>query len=407
MIKTDYDLLIVGGGMVGASLAGALGNKPLRIGIIEAVPFRSDRQPSYDDRSIALSYGSRRIFQGIGAWQAIAASATPIKKIHISDQGHFGATHLDNVEEGVEALGYVVTSRQIGQVLTDHINTFENIELICPAQLVDINIQPEQAQVVIQQNGASAAISARLVVAADGIDSIARKKLQIKTTQWDYGQTAVIANVTPQYSHQNTAYERFTKNGPLALLPLGENRCAVVWTRSNEDVEATMALDDESFLVQLQEQFGYRLGEFHKTGLRQAYPLRMVRAQEQVLPRLALIGNAAHALHPIAGQGFNLGLRDVAVLAETLNETLQQNQDIGDFSVLSHYAQWRKRDHLRVISFTDSLVRLFSNTYFPLTVGRNLGLLAADIFPAVKHGIARQAMGMAGRLPKLARGLPL
>ena len=233
----------------------------------------------------------------------------------------------------------------------------------------------------------------------------------IRSFGTDYGQTAVITNVSCERPHQHVAYERFTDSGPLAVLPLpdlgGESRCSIVWSVRKAQLDEMLALDDESFLERLQARFGDHLGHFTRAGERVAYPLSLRQAREHVRERLALIGNAAHTIHPIAGQGFNLGLRDVAVLAQVLVEAQQAGQDIGTLNTLKNYARWRRRDHLRVIGFTDSMVRVFSNNFTPLALVRNIGLVAADLLPPVKRLITRQAMGLTGKLPRLARGLKL
>lgn len=405
--KTDFDLVIVGGGMVGASLACALAEQNIRIAMIEAVPYKAAKQPSYDDRAIALSFGTSRIFEGMRIWSEINTHTTSIKRIHVSDQGRFGFARMDNKQEGVDALGYVITARDLGKALIHQLNELDNLTLISPASLTDLKLGDELATAVIDQDGEMKSITAKLIVAADGGNSIVRQKLDIRTTGYDYRQTAIIANITPEQPHQYVAYERFTKHGPLALLPMDDNRCALVWTRDPEDAEKILELDDETFLSELQPCFGNRLGRFLKTGKRSAYPLKLVRAQEQVRNRLALIGNAAHTLHPIAGQGFNLGLRDVATLAQTIADAKQAEQDIGELAVLKCYAQWRSRDHQQVIGFTNTLVNTFSNRFPPLAFARNLGLLATDLIPPLKHSLARHSMGLSGKLPRLARGLPL
>jgi 2-octaprenyl-6-methoxyphenol hydroxylase len=343
----------------------------------------------------------------MGTWSEISKHTTAIKSIHVSDQGRFGFTHLDHQQEGVDALGYVITARELGQSLVQQLDQLDNLTLISPATLTDLKLGEDHATAVINRNGQSKSITASLIVAADGGNSIVRQKLDIRTTDHDYEQTAIIANITPERHHQNVAYERFTRHGPLALLPMDDNRCALVWTRNPEDAEKILALDDNTFLAELQPCFGNRLGRFLKTGERTAYPLRLVRAQEQVRNRLALIGNAAHTLHPIAGQGFNLGLRDVATLAQIITDAIQAEQDAGDLTVLKQYAQWRSRDHQQVIGFTNTLVNIFSNRFPPLTFARNLGLLATDIIPPLKHSLARHSMGISGKLSRLARGLPL
>ncbi len=400
-----FDLLIIGGGMVGASLACALGNQPLRIGVIEAVPFRSSSQPSYDDRSIALAFGARKIFEGMGLWQQIEAIVTPIKKIHISDRGHFGTTRMDAAREGYPALGYVVENRNLGQLFAKQLELFSNIELICPAKLQNFTINTDDAEVVIERDGKTETLTTKLIVGADGGRSVVRQLAGISHTSDDYNQNAVIANVTPGKDHHHIAYERFTDSGPLALLPMSEGRCSLVWTVDRDNVDEVMALDDQTFLSRLQERFGMRLGTLQKVGRRNAYPLALLRAVEHIRPRLALIGNAAHVLHPIAGQGFNLGIRDVAALAQVIVEA--KEQDIGALSVLNQYDAWRKHDQECVTGLTDGLVRIFSNQITPLVIGRNSGLLAMDMIPPIKRMLMRQTMGLAGKLPKLARGIPL
>src|SRR3569832_979611 len=349
----DYDLIIVGGGMVGASLAIALADTPLRIALLEAVPFRSQGQPSYDDRAIALAYGARRIFAGMGLWPALAQDVTPLATV----------THV--------AVG------------------------------------SERAAVTVKLDETEQRLTCRLLIAADGATSTVREQLNIAVQRWEYGQTAIITNVTPDRPHGNRAFERFTDSGPLALLPMSDQRYSVVWTVRDVAVQAITSLDDSSFLQTLQQRAGHRAGRFFKVGRRRAYPLALVRAREHVRPRLALTGNAAHTLHPVAGQGFNLGLRDVAALADVLCAAIAAHQDIGDMSVLRRYAEWRQRDHLKMIAFTDGLARLFANPLWPLRALRNMAMIAVDLLPPVIHLHTQQTRGLAGKLPRLARGLPL
>ena len=422
-MKPDYDILIIGGGMVGASLGVALGGSGLRVGLVEAVPFGAPRQPSYDDRTIALAYGSKKIFAALGIWdslhtngdrsspavatQKVAGGVTPISRIHISDQGHFGFAHLDSAEAGVEQLGYVVENRVLGAALTARLREFANVTLVQPAVLTEVDFSGPLATVSIELNGAPVRLSTSLVVAADGGNSAVRAAAGIAAHRVEYGQSAVVANVTTELAHESTAFERFTKYGPLALLPMEANRCSVVWSLPPPEAERMVAISEAEFLGQLQESFGTRLGRFLKTGARNVYPLALTRVKEHVRNRLVLIGNAAHTLHPVAGQGFNLGLRDVAVLAQVLVDAQRRAEDVGSPAVLQTYASWRKRDNLAVSSFTDALVRIFSNNFGPLVVARDLGLLAVDLVPAVKRALMRHTMGLAGRLPRLARGLPL
>ncbi|MDG4552311.1 MAG: 2-octaprenyl-6-methoxyphenyl hydroxylase [Candidatus Contendobacter sp.] len=408
MTTSDYDLLIIGGGLVGASLACALSGRNLRIGLVEAAPLTVSQHPSYDDRTLALAQGTRRIFQTLGLWDALAATATPICWIHISERGGPGFARLDSGEEGVDALGYVVEARIIGAALLAKLPTLPDVELLCPARLETVTVEPEAALATIRfSDERTVELRARLLVAADGAHSPVREQLGIAALRWDYGQQAVIANVTPTLPHDNVAYERFTTDGPVAFLPMSENRCAVVCTVNEAETPAVMGLDDAGFLALLSERFGDRLGPLLRVGRRQAYPLFLLKSREHARARVAIVGNAAHTLHPIAGQGFNLGMRDVAALAEVITDARQAGEDIGDPRALNRYADWRRWDQRQTIAFTDALNRLFANPLPPVRAARNLGLLAFDLLPPAKHWFARQAMGLEGRLPKLARGLTL
>lgn len=403
----QYDLIIIGGGMVGASLACALSGQGLRIALIEAVELQTRSEAGYDDRAIALAYGTRRIFSGLQLWGSLTADATPIHQIHISDRGHFGMVHMDRAEEGLPALGYVVPARAIGRVLAEAVTGIQGLDSFCPATVTAVKRTAGAVEVELSHEGLMTTLSGRLIVAADGADSPLREHFGIGSTVSDYRQTAIVTNITPQLAHNNIAYERFTETGPLALLPMTEQRCAVVWTVASSQVESIMALDEAGFLAALQSRFGYRLGRLERVGRRQAWPLRLVQAKETVRERLALVGNAVHTLHPIAGQGFNLGARDVAVLAEVLVDAISAGEDPGSLQVLQRYADWRQRDHRNVTVFTDGLARLFSLPLPALGVARSAGMLAFDLLPPAKRLLTRMTMGRSGRTPRLARGLPL
>lgn len=407
-MQSDFDMLIIGGGMVGASLACALGNLSLRVGVIEAISPAMPSQPSYDDRTVALAYGSKRIFEGIGVWNRIdRESAAPIEQIHISDRNRFGFTRLNAADLGAPALGYVLENRVLGVALYAAMSALKNVELFCPASMRALRIERDCAYVDVFCEDRLRQISAKLIVAADGADSAVRDSVGIPAAHSEYRQCAIIANVTPQKPHGNTAYERFTESGPLALLPMTKDRCAMVWTARAADVETILAWNDSEFLARLQDRFGERLGVFQRIGKRKAYPLSLTRVKEHVRPRAALVGNAAHAVHPVAGQGFNLGLRDVAALAEVVIDAVRRGDDIGELPVLRAYADWRARD-IRVISaFTDGLARIFASSFAPLRLVRDIGLTAVNILPPVKRGLVRMTSGLTGRLPRLARGLPL
>ncbi|MCG8426977.1 MAG: 2-octaprenyl-6-methoxyphenyl hydroxylase [Chromatiales bacterium] len=406
-MNREFDLIVVGGGMVGASLARALTDTGLTIAVIEAASLQQAEQPSYDDRAIALAYGTRLILEGIGAWPALAVAAEPIRHIHVSDRGHFGFARLDHKDHGVEALGYVATGRALGQALFQGLDQLSHVTLFCPARLVDFSVDEQRAEVQVECDGEMLTLNAKLLVAADGARSMVRERLGIDVREWAYGQTAVISNLIPGVEPEGVAYERFTDAGPMAMLPLTEGRYGLVWTVHDEDAEHVTALTDRQFLARVQERFGYRLGRFQRAGVRSAYPLKLLQAKEHVRSRVALIGNAAHAVHPITGQGFNLGIRDVAVLADVLVDAQQVAADIGAPGVLENYAKWRKRDQQAVAMMTDGLVRLFTNPLLPIRVARNLGMVALDMTPGVKQFVTRQFMGMHGRLPKLSRGVEL
>jgi 2-octaprenyl-6-methoxyphenol hydroxylase len=403
----QYDVIIVGGGMVGASLACALSGQNLRIATVEAVKPGIRNEAGYDDRAIALAYGTKKIFTGLQLWDQLAPEATPIHRIHVSDRGHFGMARMDRAEEGLPAIGYIVPARVIGQVLGEAVARIEGVDSWCPATVTAVHRTADSVQLDIDCDATSSSLAARLVVAADGADSLLREQFGIGHVERDYGQTAIVTNVTPQLPHNNIAYERFTQSGPMALLPMSGQRCAVVWTVATDQAAAIMALDDADFLAQLQQRFGFRLGRLEKTGRRQAWPLRLVQAKESVRERLALVGNAVHTLHPVAGQGFNLGARDVAVLAEVLVDALQAGEDPGSLTVLNRYGEWRHRDHQNVMVFTDGLARMFTLPLPALGLARSAGMLAFDLFPPAKRLLTRMTMGRSGRTPKLARGLPL
>ncbi len=406
-MHTDFDILIIGGGLVGASLACALRDSGLHLGVIEAVPLVASSQPGYDDRTLALAYGSKRIFETMHVWEGIAPEATSIERIHISDRGHFGAARLTAVEAGLPALGYVVPSRALGAALLKVLEGSRQIDWLCPAEMRDIRVTPEHAAVTVHHDGKDKTLTARLVIAADGAHSAVRQAMGIEAQRTEYRQTAIVTTVTASLPHGNSAYERFTDTGPLALLPQRRNDCAVVWSARADEVQTILGWSDAEFLRRLQERFGDRLGTFTRLGRRASYPLALTRVPEQVRPRLALIGNAAHTVHPVAGQGFNLGLRDVAAMADILADARRAGNDIGDLAVLRRYADWRRRDNQVISLFTNGLIRIFTNNIFPLTLLRSAGLLAVDLMPGVKRGFVRVTSGLAGKLPRLARGLPL
>ena len=399
--KIQFDVLIVGGGMVGASLAIALQNSALDIGLVEAHPMKSNSQPSYDDRGIALSYGSQRIFQSMDLWQDIAPFATAIKHIHISDRGHFGVTRLSADKEQVPALGQVLTARELGRAFNQRLQALDKLKLLCPAQVISLTQQSDHIKVSLD-NGET--VTTRLLVAADGRDSTIRQLLGLSAWTQQYRQTAVTANISTDKAHNGWAYERFTDVGPMALLPMSDNRSSLVWTVRSGEEKALLAASDEEFLFRLQQRFGYRAGRFVRVGQRHSHPLTLMQADMPLQQRIILIGNAAHSLHPIAGQGFNLGLRDVAVLADFLAD---HAGDCGDIRLLHDYQQWRQEDQDQVIKATDKLVKLFSNDFSLIGHLRGAGLTLLDNLPVAKSWLARKSMGLEQTQPRLGRGIRL
>ena len=394
----DYDLLIAGGGLAGNCLALALKDTGLRIAIVEANTREQLFNSPAGDRALALAAGTIMMLEALGIWQGISHAATAIKQIHISDRGHFGKTRLSAQKEQVEALGYVITARDIETHVANRVAE-AGIELISPFRVAGLMSGDKEVCVSLKQGDESLNVSAKLLVGADGGLSSVRKLLDIAQHMTEYGQTALVTTVKSTLPNKNTAFERFTASGPLALLPVAKNQCAVVWTRTNDDAEALMLGSDADFLAELQQCFGFKLGELSLTAPRRAFPLSLIRAEKMVAGRAVIIGNAAHQLHPVAGQGFNLGLRDVVNLAEMLIKQHKQNQDIGAAGFLKEYAVSRKKDHDRTIGFTDVVVKIFSNEWLALAAARNVGLALLDHIPAAKTLLTRHAMGLAGHMP--------
>jgi 2-octaprenyl-6-methoxyphenol hydroxylase len=396
--------------MVGASLALAVAPLGLRVAVVEPVARDASAQPSFDDRTTALSRSSQRMFQAMGLWDDIVAAATPITRIHVSDQGRFGFSRIDADEQQVEALGYVVINRVLGSVIQAALAAIDGPEMLCPARITAAEAGRDQVRLTVEAGGRARQLGGKLLVVADGANSTVREMVGITAEQVAYGQRAVIGNLLTERPLDNCAYERFTERGPLAMLPMTEGRAGFVWTVSEHDAERVLALEDAAFLAELQEQFGNRLGALSRVGARAAYPLVLSKALRLTAQRTVLVGNAAHGLHPVAAQGFNLGLRDVAALCDCISDAIAAGggvADVGDARLLQRYAQWRRSDQKKLVGFTDGLVRLFGASARPLRVLRSLGMLGFDLVPGVRSFFARHTMGLAGRLPRLSRGVPL
>jgi len=393
-MQQEYDIVIVGSGLAGNCLALMLKNTGLRIAIVEAATREQLQASPTGDRALALAAGTVQILDALGFWQGISKAATAIKQIHISDQGHFGKTRLSAQKEHVEALGYVISARDIETHIANLVSE-STIELITPARVVGLMSSDNEIFINLKQETESLNITAKLLVGADGGLSSVRQLMGITQNVTEYDQTALVTTIKSTLANNNTAFERFTASGPLALLPIGSHECSVVWTRKDEDANALMLGSEIDFIAELQQCFGYKLGQLSLTAPRRAFPLSLIRAERMVDGRTVIIGNAAHQLHPVAGQGFNLGFRDVVQLAEKLIKQHEINSDVGDEDFLKTYANTRKQDHDRTIEFTDIVVNVFSNEWLALITARNIGLTLLDYVPSVKTLLTRHAMGIA------------
>ncbi|MCL9781562.1 2-octaprenyl-6-methoxyphenyl hydroxylase [Vibrio sp. S4M6] len=391
---SSYDIVIAGGAMAGMTLALSLNESTsgqLKIAIVEAHHIEHKEHPGFDARCIALSYGTVQILQKYGLWQSLRPLATPIKTIHVSDRSHAGMTDIRANDLSIDSLGYVVELEAVGWALQQKVNAVENIEFICPDRVQSIERSSEQVTIELSS---SRKIDSKLLVAADGAGSTCCEYLGISYHDHNFSQTAVIANIVPSEPHQYRAYERFTEYGPVALLPLTDNRMSLVWCMTPEQSLDVMALDDSQFLAKLQGMFGWRLGQLAQVGKRSSYPLTLRSRMQNTSHRFAIVGNAAQTLHPIAGQGFNLGIRDAASLVEEICAAID---DPGQHQVLSRFRTRREQDRVSTIQLTSSLVHLFSNDLPFLRVARNLGLFAMDNIAPLKSPLLKQALGLVDR----------
>lgn len=405
-----YDVAVVGGGLVGASLACALAPLGLKTVIIEAVAYDASTQPSYDDRTLALSASSCAILQGLGLWRKVAGSATPIREIQVRELDRPGRVLMNPSELGLDRFGHVVEARAFGAAMAETLPGLQNTDLVCPVSVRSLEPREEACHLAVKDDNGERHLRARLVVGADGAESFVRQALGIEAERHDYGQSAVICNVTPEQDHRGRAFELFTPSGPMAVMPHVKGRCGLIWCVPTDQVDALMGLDEAEFMRRASQRFGHRLGRFLKMGQRSAYPLKLVRALEDTRPRAVIIGNAAHAIHPVGAQGFNLGLRDAAVLAEVLADGLREaarndeSFDAGSWDLLCRYSAWRKPDHDGTIAYSDGLARIYSNPTPLAAAGRLAGLLAHAFVPSLRRQLAVQSMGYRGRIPRLARG---
>lgn len=394
-MKDHFDVVICGAGIVGSAFAIALSTAPLRIAIIDANPLQTLFKPDIDGRSIALTYGSKKILEQISAWEFLQEFVTPITKVHVSQRGSFGVTRINAEEENVPALGYTIPAARLGVTLNQLLAAkLDTIQLFNPAKLQEIEKQADGWRLKIHSSDQSISISAKLVVAADGTNSTIRQLLKIPAEITSYEQSAIATQVQLIRSHQNVAYERFTADGVIAMLPLQDERCGCVWTGPTAAMEKLGQLPDAEYLQKVQALFSYRLGPLIGLGKRFTYPLKAAYLPNQVQSGLVFIGNAAHTIHPVAAQGFNLGLGDVCALSEMILTAIANNLDFASLDRLNDYAKFRQQQQKKIKNITNRLVSLFDLDIFPLTQLRSAGLLALDIFEPLKKHFAKQFIGV-------------
>jgi 2-octaprenylphenol hydroxylase len=394
-----HDIAIIGAGMVGTTLAVALHRAGFDVALVEASPPPPFNPASdYDLRVSALSMASQRLLQRLGIWPAIAGGRlSPYREMHVWDSTGHGILHFDAAELGLPELGHIVENNLIQHAAWQALAT---VSVYCPARLAGLEMRADGYHLMLTDQDA---IDARLLVGADGAESRVRELAGIATTGWPYEQRGIVCNIATEKPHRHTAWQRFLPTGPLAFLPLADGRCSIVWSADLAESEALMQLDDTAFKHRLHEASGEELGAIVSASRRAAFPLRMSHAQSYVQARLALVGDAAHVIHPLAGQGVNLGLLDVAALVEVLEEARHENRDIGDLRVLQRYERWRRGDNLVMTAATDGLKRLFGSTHPLLTMVRNHGLGVVNATTPLKNLIIRHAMGIAGDLPAMVK----
>lgn len=406
----DYDIVIAGGGLVGGSFALMLAaglTKPARILMVDAQPITAldpdQVKADFDARSTALSWGSRQIYDKIGLWGQLAPYGCAIHDIHVSDRGHFGAVRLNDHEMNVDALGYVLENQHLSSVINQALCAQSTIEICAPATVTRTSPVSGGMAIELQAPGGQQQFNTRLLVLADGGRSGLCEQLGITLERRPYQQQALVCNVAFEKDHQCQAFERFTDSGPMAILPLNRDsqngsgyRGALVWTLDEDSADDVLQMPDNEFLVALQQRFGWRLGSMQRVGRRALYPLALTLAQEQIRPGLVLLGNVAHTLHPVAGQGLNLALRDARVLATQLVAMINAGEsgELGDYARLEAFQRAQDWDQHSTVMFSDLTTRLFSNSQPALVTGRNLGLLMMDLVPPARRWFARQAMGL-------------
>lgn len=397
-----HDVVIIGGGLVGSSLAIALDGLGLKVALVESAAPRVDAQPSYDERNLVLARASLNALQALGVAEFYEGLTTPIQRVHISRRGDFGAVRIAADELDLPELGAVIPARELGNALLRRLDRCVDLHRHAPADLVAIESADDHVRVRLRTADGEVDLQTRLLVGADGTRSMVRAHFGIATSDTDYGQSAIVTTLTPSRALDGTAYERFTDSGPVALLPLTAGRAGLVLTVPGDAAERIAALDDDAFIAFVHERFGYRAGRLTRPGKRKPYPLTRSLADTLTASRMVLVGNAAQTVHPLGAQGFNLGLRDALTLAERLAAVAAQNGDAGASDVLADYVEARSDDRAATTSFSDDLVHLMASDALPLRGLRSLGFLALDRIPALKRRVALRGMGFRGRTPTKA-----
>lgn len=390
-----FDLIIVGGGLVGAGLAVALRSSGYRIALIDS------RMPSSDDpRLFALNSTSCQFLENLKLWPQLAPHASPIQEVHVSHRGHFGSVRLRSQEVQLPQLGYVIPARYIEAALNDALTTLPDCTVYRPAKLERLSQDHQSVFLEVSSEAGNKTLEAPIVIGADGTESTVRSQLSIKTDIFEYQQSAIVTRTTLKRSHHHIAHERFIEDGAIAMLPLTENECATIWSGSNSSITALMDLSDENFLQALQAQFGYRSGRFEKISQRHVFPLRMVRAEKAVEGGVLLLGNSAHTLHPIAAQGFNLAIFEVAALAEAMMEKKSQQAEFtsADLQAINERTQKQQATSMGV---SHRLSRLFSHSSAILSLGVQIGMVGLDAMTPIKKRFIESIMGRSGRIPRL------
>jgi 2-octaprenyl-6-methoxyphenol hydroxylase len=400
--KLDYDLAIVGGGIIGNTLAVALQNSGLRVVSIES---QSASISTAKGRAYVISMLSGRIFAGLGIWERVLPQITQFSQIQISDADYAGVVKLYPQDLGTETLGYAASHEVLLTALQEKLDLAANITVMCPAQVVGVEYTETGAEITVKTPDcdSSTTIRASLIIAADGAKSALRTQAGIQTSGWSYWQSCITATIKPEKPHQSIAYERFWYAGPIGVLPLADGRCQVVWTAPHQQAEELRDLPVAEFLQELERCTGRLFGKLELDSQRWLFPVKLMQSQEYTAPRLALVGDAAHCCHPVAGQGMNLGIRDAAALAEILIAAHQAGQDIGSDAVLKRYTRWRKPENWAILAFTDFLDRMFSTRLLPIVIIRRIGLFLLDRLPVCKYLALRLMTGLAGKIPQVAK----